>query len=154
MATFKFRLAPVLRYRERIKEEKQWELRALNEARWKMEEEICLLEQELRDSEEAVVGQEGRIYSVNELRLYGDHVSLLCGWIREKHRVLEVFDQKLNEKRGELVEALRAVKTLEQLFKRLETKFHREQEIEERKLADETSQRRFIYRVGGRQKLP
>ena len=154
MATFKFRLAPVLRYRERIKEEKQWELRALNEARRKMEEEICLLEQELRDSEEAVVGEEGRIYSVNELRLYGDHVSRLCGWIREKHRVLEAFDQKLDEKRGELVEALRAVKTLEQLFKRLEAKFHREQEIEERKLADETSQRRFIYRVGGRQKLP
>jgi flagellar export protein FliJ len=154
VATFKFRLAPVLRYRERIKEEKQWELRALNEARRKMEEEICLLEEELRDSEEAVVGQEGRIYSVNELRLYGDHVSRLCGWIREKHRVLVAFDQKLDEKRGELVEALRAVKTLEHLFKRLQTKFHREQEIEERKLADETSQRRFIYRVGGRQKLP
>lgn len=154
MATFKFRLAPVLRYRERIKEEKQWELRALNEARRKMEEEICLLEQELHDSEEAVVGEEGRIYSVNELRLYGDHVSRLCGWIREKHRVLEALDQKLDEKRGELVEALRAVKTLEQLFKRLEAKFHREQEIEERKLADETSQRRFIYRMGGGQKLP
>jgi flagellar export protein FliJ len=154
VATFKFRLAPVLRYRERIKEEKQWELRALNEARRKMEEEICLLEQELHDSEEAVVGEEGRIYSVNELRLYGDHVSRLCGWIREKHRVLEAFDQKLDEKRGELVEALRAVKTLEQLFKRLEAKFHREQEIEERKLADETSQRRFIYRMGGGQKLP
>lgn len=154
MATFKFRLAPVLRYRERIKEEKQWELRALNEARRKMEEEICLLEQDLRDSEEAVVGEEGRIYSVNELRLYGDHVSRLCGCIREKHRVLEAFDQKLDEKRGELVEALRAVKTLEQLFKRLQAKFHREQEIEERKVADETSQRRFTYSVGGRQKLP
>ena len=154
MATFKFRLAPVLRYRERIKEEKQWELRALNEARRKMEEEICLLEQELRDSEEVVMGQEGRIYSVNELRLYGDHVSRLARWVREKHRVLAAFEQKLDEKRGELVEALRAVKTLEQLFKRLEKQFHREQEIEERKLADEISQRQFIYHGGGRQKLP
>jgi len=154
VAIFKFRLAPVLRYRERIKEEKQWELRALNEARRKMEEEICLLEQELRDSEEAVMGQEGRIYSVNELRLYGDHVSRLARWVREKHRVLAAVEQKLDEKRGELVEALRAVKTLEQLFKRLEKKFHREQEIEERKSADEISQRRFIYHGGGRQKLP
>jgi flagellar export protein FliJ len=119
-----------------------------------MEEEICLLEQELRDSEEAVMGQEGRIYSVNELRLYGDHVSRLARWVREKHRVLAAFEQKLDEKRGELVEALRAVKTLEQLFKRLEKKFHREQEIEERKLADEINQRRFIYHGGGRQKLP
>ena len=31
MALFKFRLAPVLRYRERLKEEKEWELRALLE---------------------------------------------------------------------------------------------------------------------------
>lgn len=154
MVTFKFRLAPVLRHRERIKEEKQWELRALNEARWKMEEEIRLLEEELHETEEVMMGQEGCSYSVNELRLYSDHVSWLARWIREKRRVLAVFEQKLGEKRAELVEALREVKMLEQLRKRLEKKFHREQEIEERKLADEISQRRFIYRGSGRQKLP
>ena len=154
MATFKFKLAPVLRFRERIKEEKQWELRALNEARGKMEEEIRRLEQELRDTEEGIMGQEGRIYPVNEIRLYSDHVSWLARRIHEKRNLLKVFEQKIGEKRAELVEALRAVKTLEQLRKRIEKKFYREQEIEERKLADEISQRRFIYRRGGRQELP
>jgi flagellar export protein FliJ len=154
MAMFEFRLAPVLRHRERIKEEKQWEVRALQEARWKMEEEIRRLERELQETEEVVIGREGCISSVKELRLYSDHVSWLAKWIREKRKALAVFEQKLGEKRAELVEALRAVKSLEQLRKRLEEKFHREQEIEERKMADETSQQRFIYRGLRRQKLP
>jgi flagellar export protein FliJ len=119
-----------------------------------MEEEIRRLEQELRDTEEGIMGQEGRIYPVNEIRLYSDHVSWLARWIHEKRNLLKVFEQKIGEKRAELVEALRAVKTLEQLRKRIEKKFYREQEIEERKLADEISQRRFIYRRGGRQELP
>ncbi len=154
MTTFKFRLAPVLRHRERIKEEKQWEVRALNEARLKMEQEIGRFERELHETEKLLMGQEGCTYSVKELRLCTDHVSWLAKWIREKRKALAVFDQKLREKRAELVEALRAVKILEQLRKRLEEKFHREQEIEERKLADEISQRRFVYRGFGRQKLP
>ena len=99
MATFKFRLAPVLRHRERIKEEKQWEVRALQEARLKMEEEICRLERELHETEGVVMGQEGCIYSAKELRLYSDHVSWLAKWIREKRRALAVFEQKLGEKR-------------------------------------------------------
>lgn len=146
MAMFKFRLAPVLQYRQRVKEEKQWELRALNETRRKRAEEIHLLEKELRDSEETVTGQEGHIFSANELRLYGDHAFRLSNRIREKRATLEVFEQKLNEKRAELVEALRAVRTLEQLRKRLGEKFNREQEREEQKAADAVGQRGLSHR--------
>jgi flagellar export protein FliJ len=151
---FQFRLASVLRYRERIKEEKQWKLRSLNEARRKIAEEVRLLEEELRGTEEALMGQEGRIYPAKELRLYGDHLFRLASCIREKQSVLTGLEQKLDETRAELIEALRLVKTLEQLRKRLEKKFYRQQEIAERKATDEVSHRRFICRGGERQKLP
>lgn len=151
MAAFKFRLASVLQYRERIKEEKQWQLRALNEAKRKIEEGIRLLERELRQTEEAVTGKEGQICSVSEFRLLADHASRLSKRIREKHSLLKACEQELVEKRAEVVEALRAVKTLQQLRNRLEEKFHREQEIMEQKLADEIGQREFS---STRQKLP
>ena len=72
MALFKFRLAPVLRYRERLKEEKEWELRALLEARRRVDEEIRALEQQWLSVDETLARREGQIFSVVELRLHAD----------------------------------------------------------------------------------
>ena len=50
MAVFKFRLASVLRLRARVKDEKQLELRGLNETRNRAMTEIAVMEQRLRAS--------------------------------------------------------------------------------------------------------
>ena len=86
MAEFRFRLASVLRFRERIKQEKQWELALLNETQRKLEGELHDLEHELGQAEAMMIGEEGAIYSAIELRLRGDYAHLLVRRIRPRGR--------------------------------------------------------------------
>ena len=153
MAEFRFRLASVLRFRERVKQEKQWELALLNEARRSLEENIHDLEQELRRAEDATVGEEGAIYSAIELRFRGDYACALERRIREKRDSIVTLDGKLAEKREALVEAMRRVKVLERLRLRREEKFRHELNAADQKFRDEVSLRRFIDPDKG-QKLP
>lgn len=143
MTAFKFRLASVLRFRERVKQEKRWELDALIAAQRRMEDEIHTLEHELLRAGEALVGREGQVVAGRELRLHGDYAHRVAQRIREKRAALEKFQEELAAKRLEVVEAMRAVKVLEQLRERLEVKFRREQNIEEQKFTDEIGQRKF-----------
>jgi len=144
MAKFHFRLASVMRFRERIKQEKQWELSLLNETRRALEQEINGLEQESRRAEASMVAEEGTICSAMELRLRGDYARVLVRRIRERRDSLDAFDRKLVVKRDELVESMRAVKILEQLRARLEEKFRHELDIADQKFRDEIGLRKFI----------
>ena len=153
MAEFHFRLASVLRFRERLKQEKQWELSLLNESRQVLEDEIHSLEQELLQAEAATVAEEGTICSAMELRLRGDYARVVTRRIGDKRNSMDALDHKLVEKRNELVEAMRAVKILEQLRSRLEKKFRHEVEIADQKFGDEIGLRKFIGRDEG-QNLP
>ena len=153
MAEFHFRLASVMRFRERIKQEKQWELSLLNETRRALEQEIHSLEQESRRAEASMVAEEGTICSAMELRLRGDYARVVTRRIGDKRNSMDALDHKLVEKRNELVEAMRAVKILEQLRSRLEKKFRHEVEIADQKFGDEIGLRKFIGRDEG-QNLP
>jgi flagellar FliJ protein len=153
VAAFNFRLASVLRFRERIKEEKQWELSALNAARQQMEEQIRALEQEALNVETAMARQQGQLFLATELRLQADYADSLERRIRNQRVVLAKFDEKIVAKREELVEAMRSVKTLEQLRKRRAEKFRQEEAIEQQKFGDEIAQRKFTD-PDKRKKLP
>jgi len=144
VAAFNFRLAAVLRWRDHLKKEKRWELRALNETRRRMEAEIHALEQELHEAGEMLAGQEGEVFSPIDFRLLGEYAQFLAGRISEHRAALAKFEAQLLAKRIELVEAMRAVKSLEQLRKRREEKFQREQATGEQKFADEVAQRKFV----------
>jgi flagellar export protein FliJ len=144
MAAFRFRLASVVRFRERVKQEKQWELALLNGARRKLEDEILNLNDELLQADASTVVEEGFICSVLDLRLRGDYARVVARRIHEKRDALSELDKKLAAKREELVEAMRAVKILEQLRQRLEEKFRRDREIAEQKFTDEIGLRKFI----------
>ncbi|HXG51838.1 MAG TPA: flagellar export protein FliJ [candidate division Zixibacteria bacterium] len=150
MAGFKFRLAAVLRLRQRIREERQWELRALNERRNLLEAEIAELERELAGADEALAGG---IATGFELRLHADYRNSLAARIATRREALARLDGTLAEKRAAVVEALRGVKSLEQLRARLEEKSRYERELEERKIADEIGRREFSG-TGRGKKLP
>jgi flagellar protein FliJ len=150
---FQFRLASVLRFRERIKEEKQWELQTLVAERQRMAEEIERLEQEWIRMGDAIAARAGNIFSGVELRLYSDYSGLLVRRIEETRDALEKFEAKLVAKRQELIEAARDVKTLEQLRARLERNFRRVQNASEQKAADEIGQRKFTG-PDARKKVP
>ena len=143
MAVFKFRLASVLLYRERVKQEKQSEIEALIGARRRIEEEIDALGDSLLSAADVIAGKEGQIISARQLRLYGSYADLVTQRIREKQRALKKCEENIALKRQELIDAMRAVKVLEQLRARLEERFRRERDREEQKFADEIGRRKF-----------
>lgn len=151
MAVFKFRLAAVLRLRERSRDQKHWELSALHETRRQMVAEIDAFENELAEASAASTA--GQIFTVIELRLSAEHGQSLAKRINAKRGTLAKFDDQVAEKRAELVEAMRAVKTLEQLRKRHEERYWRGQNIAEQRFADEIAQRKFAQ-SGSRKKYP
>ncbi len=126
MAVFRFRLASVLRFRERTKEEKRWDVRALNEARARVESEIGELERSLIGNAEKPEPEQDGILSVADLKLQEDFTRHVLRRIQEKQSLLAIVQEKLSEKREELVEADRGVKTLEQLKNKLLEKYRRE----------------------------
>jgi flagellar export protein FliJ len=148
---FKFRLAAALRLREHIKDQKHWELRAMHDTRRQMLTEIDALETEL--SEAASVLMEEHIFTALELRLRAEHAQSLAQVIQARRAALGKFDGKLAEKRSELVEAMRAVKSLEQLRQRHQERYWRGQRAVEQKIADEIAQRKFTH-PEDRKKIP
>lgn len=148
---FKFRLASVLRLREHIKEQKHWELRELHETRRQMMAEIDALESEL--AAESADPKQGQIFTAIELRLRADHGQSLAKRIKTTRAELAVLEEKLSEKRAELIEAMRAVKSLEQLRERHEARYRRQQHASEQRFADEIAQRKFAQ-PRARKKIP
>ena len=144
MAVFTFRLASVLRYRERVKQERQWEIDALIGARRRIKEEIEALDASLLSAADAMAGKEGQIISARELQLYGNYAHQVTEKMRERQEALKECEESIVLKRQDLIEAMRAVKALEQLRARVEERFRRERNREEQKFADEISRRKFV----------
>lgn len=153
MAAFKFRLAAVLRLRGRVKEEKQWELGALQQAKHRLLAEIDALETELHGLGAAPAGAAMAPVSAIELLLASDYALALERRIKEKIAAGAALDKKIDDKKLELVEALRGVKSLERLREHQADKFRREQDAVEQKFTDEVAQRKFVT-GGSRHKLP
>lgn len=153
MAVFQFRLASVLRLRARVKDEKQWELRGLNETRRSAVAEIDALERQLRASEEALAGPCEQLLSAIDLQLHAEYALRIDRRIKERVAALDILDQRIVEKRGELVEAMRGLKALERLREHQEQRFRLEQDAVEQKFGDEVGQRKFVG-VEQRKKIP
>lgn len=151
MATFKFRLASVLRLRGHIKDQKQWELRTLYETKREMVTEIDALERGLAAG--GTLLGEGQIFTALELRLRAEHDQSLAKRIKVKRVTLARFDDVIAEKRTELAESLRDVKSLEQLRRRHEERYWREQKTAQQRFTDEIAQRKYMQ-PENRKKIP
>jgi flagellar export protein FliJ len=147
MASNRFPLAAVLRFRERIKEEKEFELRGLHLEQARMEEEIRALEAQLEGVGAVAATHEEQIFLPAELKLQDEYAQLLDRKIESKRAALVSFREKVLQKRQELTEAARDVKSLELLRQRLDEKRRRQQDAEEQKFIDEIGQRKFLRRT-------
>jgi flagellar FliJ protein len=141
MALFRFRLASVLRYRERMREDKRLELRALEQAKENLLSEIDSLEQSLSRQRKEMDERQGKFVAVAEMRLAADFARRATDRIRERRSVLAIVEKRAAEKREELLEANRDVKSLEQLRERRRERHRVEEAREEQKLTDEVGQR-------------
>ena len=141
MAVFRFRLESVLRYRDRLRRERQWELHALEERRDHLASEINRLEQLIVQQAEEIGEQRGKVLSVADISTRGKFSRWLDQSIHEQRELLATVLKSFEEKRDDVILADRDVKTIEQLRHRLQEK-HRTQEMrEEQKLLDEVGQR-------------
>lgn len=148
MAPFRFRLASVLRYRERIREDKRLELRALEQARENLIAEIAGLERALETYGAELTGEAGRVLTIAEIKLAADFSHALANRIRERRGLLAALEAKAAEKRDELLEANRGVKSLEQLREKRFERHRMEETRAEQKLLDEIGQRKFATGEG------
>jgi flagellar export protein FliJ len=139
-----------LRFRERIKEEKQFELHAVLLEQARLEEEIRSLESRLENVGVAASTPAGQTYAAFELKFQDDYAQLLDKLIEQKRAALNAFRETVRQKQQEVAEAAREVKTLELLRQRRAEKFRLWQNAEEQKFIDEIGQRKFTRR-GGRQ---
>lgn len=151
MASFTFRLASVLRLREHMKEQKQWELRGLHESRLEMLTAIDVLEKQLLDS--AADTLEGQIFTALDLRLRAEHDQSLTKRIQARRAALNRLDDAIAQKRADLLEAMRAVKSLEQLRRRHEERYWRAQNLAHQRFSDEIARRQYVQ-PQGRKKIP
>jgi flagellar export protein FliJ len=151
MASFKFRLASVLRLREQMKAQKQWEVRSLYDSRRELLAQIDALEKQLLDS--AADTREGQIFTSLDLRLRAEHEQTLAKRIRASRATLTRLDGAIAEKRAELVDAMRAVKSLERLRRRHAERFARAQNLAEQRFTDEIAQRQYVQ-PQTRKKIP
>src|SRR5215208_1627396 len=137
MAEFQFGLAAVLRFRERSKEEREWELGLLFDARLRKEQEIADIERERLRVECIDVAADGEILAPVDLQQQANYLQTLARRSEIKRAELGPINSAIAAKRDELVEALRSVKTLVQLRQRWAEKFRREQNAQEQKQTDE-----------------
>lgn len=141
MADFRFRLESVLRYRDRLRRERQWELHALEERKKQIASEINRLEQLIVQQAEEIGAQRGMVLSVADISTRGEFSRWLNQSLHEQRELLATFLKNFEEKRNDVIRADRDVKTIEQLRRRLRES-HRTQEIrEEQKFLDEVGQR-------------
>ena len=131
----------MLRLRERIQEEKELELRALNLDYARRDREIGALEAEL-DGIGADAGMEqGQIILPIELQLKDEYAQLLARRIDRRRRELAAVAEQRAAKQQELTEAARQVKSLDLLRQRDAENFRHEENRAEQKFLDEIGQR-------------
>lgn len=149
MAAFRFRLASVLRYRNRILEERQSELQTLEKAKVHFLSEIHRQEQLLIEHTQALENQRGQLLSALDVRLQGDFSHHLSLRITEQYKLLALLHNRLEEKRAEVLQADKDVKSLDQLRTRLWERYRYQENLEELKQIDEIGQRQYSEKKRG-----
>ncbi|MBI4526335.1 MAG: flagellar export protein FliJ [Deltaproteobacteria bacterium] len=146
MAGFHFRLGSVLRYRERMREEKKLELYRLDAEKRRLARHIAELEQTIAGHRKMMEEQAGKWLSISELRSQGDFIQCVTEAIIEQSRLKASLDGQLVEKRAEVVGADIKVKSLERLRSRLLQKYRFAESKDEQKLTDEMARQRYTRR--------
>jgi len=141
VARFVFRLAPVLRHRERIEEEKKQLLATAQRALAQAEEQ----RQQLRDRREALAMElivEHRKLDAEGLRLAYGHLDFLAREITAADWHVANCVRAVDQAREVLVRATKDRKILDRLRERQKEAFDREQlRLEQRDLDDANSRR-------------
>src|SRR5258708_8481664 len=124
MPTFRFRLAPVLRLRERQREAQRLAFAVVEEDRLRLQEELQRLENRLAANVQEMSRADGRGLTATDFQLYSAFVQQLDLNIQRKRAQLVTVEARREEQRLALLEADTGVKSLEQFKARLEERHY------------------------------
>jgi flagellar protein FliJ len=133
----KFEMQQVLNYRVELEKMKKQEFAA---ARQDLDAASDRLEQEKNEAvklAEEFSGRQQQIDSIFEMRLYADFFARKRDEIKEQQRRVQSLDRVLEDRRGELVQATKEKKVMEQLKEKQKEAFQKEQAHKEGLLLDE-----------------
>ncbi len=146
MAAFRFRLASVVRYRERLREEKQADLVTVEAFRARLLAEIEALQQVIERPSVAMVSQVGQTVSGRDLKCSGEEAVQALSLLADRRGKLDQIEQQCTAKRTVLIEADRAVKSLEHLRQRAALAHRRDEQMQEQHHLDEVGQGQYRAR--------
>lgn len=147
MPNFHFRLAPVLRLRERQRETQRLAFAAVEEQRLQLLQELRQLEMRLAVYVQRLEREDGQHLTVMDLQLYGEFVQQLDRTLQVRRTHLRMIEAKREEQRLALLEADKEVKSLEQLRTRLEERHQHGEATAAQQQADEVGQRRHVEQL-------
>jgi flagellar export protein FliJ len=144
MPSFRFRLAPVLRLRERNREEQRLALAAVEEERKQLKGEIQRLENLLATQEQEMARVGGPLLAGIDLQLQGEFIQRVVRRKQECRALLVTVEQRLEEKRVLLLQADTKVRSLEQLKIRGQERYRQQEDTKEQQRTDEVGQRNYL----------
>ena len=146
MPLFRFRLAPVLRLRERHRETQRLAFAAVEEERLRIVDEMQRLEERLAAYSQAMSRTDEPTLTIPDLQLYGEFIQQLNRALQQKLILLQTVEEKREAQRLALLDADTGVKSLEQLKSRLAERQLQEEAATAQQQADEVGQRKYLTR--------
>lgn len=134
---FKYRLEPILTLKEKLEESKKRELGLAQQCHDKIRvEKEKLIKEQQAAYEEAKV-QSSKKVNVGQLKQFHHYVQYMEQAIVLKNEEMEVAAQKVEQKREELIEAVKERKILENLKEIHLDEFREEEKRKENSIVDE-----------------
>ncbi len=143
MAKFVFNLSGLLNIKEKLEEQKKLEFgKAISDLERKKQRKLELL----HEKEQCIVSFRTRInegISPHEVALHNDYIELLKKQIKEQQHLIDKAKHFAEEKRLELVEAVKEHKMFETLRENKYTVYLKEEQLAEQKFVDEITSYKY-----------
>ena len=150
MKKFRFKLQVVLEKRQKELEDKQLEMAQvqalLKQQTCELERLICKQAQ-TREHLEQILSQNASI-DLMSIKIHQDYIDKLSSDIQMQHKIIADTEQELEFKKQEVIEALKATKTLEKLKEKQLKEFLVEFEFQQQKELEDITQARFRMTTG------
>lgn len=134
---FKFKLAAVLSLKEKVEDSKKRELGLVMVRKDQIQNEKCLLETEKKKATKTLKEQNEETLNIASFKAYYHYNKRMEQAIKAKEEELQVAQQKVEEKRNELLEAVKERKILENLKTIEKEVFDEEAKREEQRILDD-----------------
>jgi flagellar export protein FliJ len=145
MGKFNFKLDPVLAHRKMLRDQKQRQLAALTEHRVSVERRLsqlhALVSQDRHRMSDGLVG----VVDVSRIRDHAAHAAQVIMRASQITSQQHQLDAQISDARGQLIEAAKSHKVLEQLRDKRRAEWVEADRRSERKETDEVATQRYVY---------